>query len=221
MSKQSRFHEMYPDVHGGTYEKYPEFDYRKPAGDPAVWHDMRNPSNQVGHQQRAFNVWWAIEMGAPMDLGLDLGSPKGLTPFAIHVDVFGNGQPHPLYGGGEYKTDIAYDASRIHELVPPASLPFISSNHSLEHMPGNDATIRETLCRWIGLLRQGGVLAMIIPDNAAFDVMGSDRDHKNAWSNSDFRSRVLDDVLAKTGATLVDFHTLRNNFSFDVVLRRA
>lgn len=221
MSKQSDFHNLHPDVHGGTFEKYPDFDYRKPAGDRSVWHDMRNPQNQVGHQQRAFTVWHAIEMCGPTDMGLDLGSPKGLTPFCAHIDVFGDGRVHPFYGGGAYKADIAWDATRIHEIVPSESLPHIASNHSLEHMPANgDSGIVEVLKRWISLLRGGGTIAMIIPDQDAFDVLASDKDHKHAWGHSDFRRRVLDQVLAEANCELLDYNSFQNNFSFDVVMKK-
>lgn len=189
---------------------------------------MDNPKNMVGHQQRAFSCFWGIEKGSPTDLGLDLGSSKGMTPYAMHVDLFGDGKTHPFYGGGPYLADVAWDATRIHELVPATSLPFITSNHSLEHMPAsNDEGIVDLLVRWTNLLRPGGILAMIVPDNDYFDVWACDKDHKRvgpkAWGHSDFRQRVLDKLLAQrvVPVTLQDYDTLDNHFSFDVVVERV
>jgi len=222
MSRQSDFHRAYPGIHAGTFEKYPDFDYRRPAGDPQVWHDMRRPDNQVGHQQRAFNVWWALETCGPDDLGLELGSPRGLTPFCIHVDVFGTGRlPHPHYGG-DYRADVAWDATDT-KIFALDAYPLISSNHSLEHMHvfNGDVGITRLLGDWMTLLRKGGVLAMIIPDNDAFDVLNSDPDHKHAWGASDFRRRVLNPLLVQGGFELVEYDTLKNHFSFNVVLKRS
>ena len=61
---------------------------------------------------------------------------------------------------------------------------------------------------------------MIVPDNAWFDVLKSDRDHAFAWSHLDFRPRVLDPFLQRGAADLVEYDTLDNHFSFNVVLRR-
>lgn len=229
MSKQSDFYAANPNVHPDVCKFFPDYDYRQCVGDRNIVCRMDSgPDNKVGHQQRAFSMWWAIEKCGPMDLGLDLGSPKGMTPFAIHVDLFGNGRPHPFYGGGAYNADVAWDATRIHEIVPPASLPFITANHSLEHMPGAvDDDIVALLMNWMNLLRPGGTLAMIVPDNDYFDVWACDRDHKHvgdkAWGHADFRARVLDKLLAQTQVPvgLRDYDTLDNHFSFDVVLERG
>lgn len=217
---------MYP-FHEETQKYFPGFDYRNPVGNRDELCDMRSPKNMVGHQQRAFSVWWALQKCGPMDLGLDLGSPRGLTPYCIHVDLFGTGAPHPFYGGGAYNADIAWDATRIREIMPPSSIPFITVNHSLEHMPAaNDDGIVELLVRWVSLLRPGGILAMLVPDNDHFDVWACDKDHKHvgskAWGHSDFRTRILDKLLAQQAVpvALRDYDTLDNHFSFDVVLER-
>lgn len=202
--------------HEEVQRYFPGFDYRSPAGDRSVLCDMRNPGNMVGHQQRAFSCWWALKQCNPLDLGLDLGSPRGLTPYCIHVDIFGTGAPHPFYGGGPYLADVARDASDV-SMFPESAFPFINSNHSLEHMPGD---IVELLLRWTSRLRPNGILAMVLPDNAHFDVMASDKDHKNAWSATDFKPRVLGPLLARSSLELLEYDTLQNHFSFDVVLRK-
>jgi predicted SAM-dependent methyltransferase len=156
-----------------------------------------------------------------MNMGLDLGSPKGMTPFCIHTDIFGSGAVHPFYGGGRYLADVVHDAGDV-SIFPTDAWSYIASNHSLEHMnvPGDEGTV-DLLERWVALLRQGGVLAMVIPDNDHFDVLASDRDHRHAWGAKDFRTRVLDRVLEKTGMQLVEYDTLDNHFSFNVILRKT
>ncbi len=209
----------YP-FHVQVQEFFKDFDYRNPAPEIRERCDMSRPDNVVGHQQRAFSTYWAIQKCSPTDLGLDFGSPKGLTPYCVSVDVFGDGSVHPFYGGGRYMADVVRDAADV-SCFPKDAWPLVNSNHSLEHMtaPG-DAGIVSLLESWFSLLRPGGVLAMIVPDNDYFDVMASDKDHRHAWGHTDFRARVLDETIRRTGAELVDYDTLNNKFSFDVVLRK-
>jgi hypothetical protein len=210
---------MYP-FHHQVQEFFPEFDYRNPSEAIRARCDMRRPDNVTGHQQRAFSVYWALRQCSPVDLGLDIGSPKGLTPYCVSVDVFGDGKVHPFYGGGRYLADVVRDATDT-SCFPKDAWSLVGSNHSLEHISAvGDEGIIAVLEAWFALLRTGGVLAMIVPDNDHFDVMASDKDHSHAWGHSDFRGRVLDSVIRRTGAELVDYDTLQNNFSFDVVLRK-
>lgn len=216
MSEQHLFHKE-------VLQHFPNYDYNHPAGDRAVLCDFRNPKNQVGQQQRAFSIFWALRQCHALDLGLDLGSHKGLTPYCIHVDLFGSGAQHPFYGG-EYRADVVWDASHLAPAFPEKNYPYITSNHSLEHMgtkpTSNDSEAVGIVCGWIRALRPGGILAMVVPDNDCFDVRKSDKDHTNAWGHSDFKRRVLDEVMQATGAELVEYDTFKNHFSFNVVLRR-
>src|SRR6266702_5853846 len=213
MSSKYPFHEE-------VQKYFPDFDYTKPAGDPNVLCDMSHPENKVGHQQRAFSVFWALKQCGPLDLGLDLGSHRGLTPYCIHVDrYYDNANEHPFYGG-KAPADVIADANSL-SAFPSNTFPLVMSSHSLEHMgtTGDDKDIAHLLAaHWVRVLRPGGVLAMIIPDNDAFDVLPSDKDHKHAWGASDFEARILDRVSDLV--EVVEFNTFKNMFSFDVVLRK-
>lgn len=215
----------YP-FHETVQEFIPGFDYKNVAPEVRARFDMRRPDNITGHQQRAVSVWWAIQQCGPLDLGIDFGSPKGLTPYCVHVDKYGTGGSHPFYGGTSYFADVAADASSC-DFFPDGGVPLVVSSHSLEHMPRemfgaatSDEGVSLLLCGWVAKLRRGGVLVMVVPDNDHFDVMGSDADHRHAWGAKDFRGRVLDRVLAEMPVELVDYDTLDNHFSFDVVLRK-
>lgn len=205
------------EFHKSVLEWFPEYRYWEPKGDRNVVCDMRNPQNQVGHQQRAFSMYWAFKCCNPLDPGIDVGSPRGLTPYCMHVDLFGTGASHPFYGGGAYRSDIVWDGSRLAEIFPADTAPLVLSNHSLEHMPGDPVACVKG---WLRVLRQGGILAMVIPDNDHFDVLASDRDHKNAWGASDFRQRVLDRALTEGNAELTEYDTFKNHHSFNVVARK-
>lgn len=218
MSKQSEFRAAFPGMHATVCDYFPDFDYRTCVGDRSVICDMSNPKNMVGHQQRAVTIFWALEMCGPTDLGLDIGSHRGLTPFCMHVDKFYDGKnPHPIYGG-VISADVVVDGTQLEAIFPPNTFPYLCSNHSLEHMPGD---IVELLSSWLRLLRPGGILAMVVPDNDYWPVLQSDPDHKNAWGHIDFLPRVLDPLLARGGVEIVEYNTLDNHYSFDVILRKT
>lgn len=218
MSKQSEFRKAFPDVHAEVCKFFPDFDYRNPV--PGAVTVMGPSNNCVGHQQRAFQTWWSIQQCGPLDLGLDIGAHRGLSPFCIHVDkYYDNQNAHPYYGG-VIGCDVVADATSV-AMFPKGVFPLIGSNHSLEHMPvdGDGGTV-ELLKTWVGLLRQGGVIALIVPDNWYWDVKASDADHKHAWSHIDFRGRVLDRAVAEANCELVEYDTLKNNFAFNAVIRK-
>lgn len=216
---------MYP-FNQEDQKRFPDFDYRNPSPEMRALCDMRRPDNVVGYQQRAVTCYWAVQKCAANDLGLDLGSPRGLTPYCMHVDVFGDGRVHPFYGGGRYLADVVADAgdpAALSRIFPADAFPYIASNHSLEHMPAaGDDGIVILLRAWMKLLRKDGILAMVVPDNDHWDVMASDKDHKHAWGASNFRQRVLNKLLEHDSSwiELVEFDTLKNYFSFDVILKR-
>lgn len=215
---------MYP-FHQTVQQFFPGFDYQNPLPETRRRCDMRlGPENVVGHQQRAVTVYWALQQCNPENLGMDFGSPRGMTPWCVHVDIFGDGTPHPFYGGGPYVADVIGDASNpawLERTFVKGTWPYIASNHSLEHMAvAGDDGIAKLLLIWIEYLRPGGVLALVIPDNAHFDVMASDKDHRHAWSAADFGPRVLDKVLSHGGLDLIGYDTLKNNFSFECILRK-
>lgn len=210
------------DFHHTVQTYFPEFDYKNPT--PGTIVDARDPKNMMGHQQRAFTTYWALKTCSPTDLGLDLGSPRGMTPYCVHADVFGDGSVHPFYGGGRYLTDVVCDASKIgtdNRIFPTDCWPYIASNHSLEHMHvDGDIGIVTMLWRWVDLLRSGGTMALVVPDNAHFDVLASDKDHAFAWSHEDFVPRILEPLKALAPIEVVEYDTFDNHFSFNVLLKK-
>lgn len=122
-----------PEIHPQVLPFFPDYDYRSPAGDRKVLCDYSNPQNAVGHQQRAFSIWWALKMCGPLDLGLDIGSCRGMTPFCMHVDKFGRGEAHPHYSGTHpVWADVVSDMNDLC-MFPKNGFPLVVSNHSLEH----------------------------------------------------------------------------------------
>lgn len=265
--------EFYKDVHEDVQRIFPEFNYLQPSppGMRDVYCDMSHPKNRVGDQQRAFSCFWAMRSCNSLDLGLDLGSTRGLTPYCIHVDRYADGGANPLYvgevaGRDPVWADVVCDMADL-SVFPSGCFPLVMSNHSLEHadvtrlapeappFPAVVGTheerhkdprlvawlaeyskwrdaydagvVRMLREQWVRVLRRpiqrhrmepGGVLALCVPDGAYFDVFASDPDHKHSWTHDDFRPRVLDKLLDLV--EVLEYDTLKNNFSFNVVARR-
>lgn len=128
--------QFYPGVHEEVQRYFPGFQYwaPEPPAMKSVFCDMSNPKNQVGHQQRAFTTYYAMQFCGPLDLGLDLGSTRGLTPYCVHVDKYATGRANPLYVGLDpVWADVNADMADL-SVFPDDCFPLVASNHSLEHV---------------------------------------------------------------------------------------
>ena len=80
-----------------------------------------------------------------------------------------------------------------------------------------------TVRRWLTLLKPGGILAAIILDEQYAKEAGGSlleiKQFSHTWSASRFLRYVLEPLGAD--AVLEEFDTLKNNFAFDVVLRKV
>ncbi|MDP3793862.1 MAG: hypothetical protein Q8R07_03865, partial [Candidatus Uhrbacteria bacterium] len=90
------------------------------------------------------------------------------------------------------------------------------------HCPGAEVAdvIRE---HWLRILRPGGLLCLITPDDAPARAVGSsaflyDPDHKHAWTATEFHDHVLQNLADI--AEIIEFNNFQNNFSFNVCLRK-
>jgi SAM-dependent methyltransferase len=190
-------------------EYFPDYDYRRPFQPDRLIYSR--PDNITGHQQRAFNVWWALERcGRTGGVGLELGSGGVHTPWCLSTDAYAT-DVHPVYGGA-CKPHMALSA---HQRLPfeDNSFSLALANHVVEHLPGDVIPI---LRDWLRVLKQGGVLGVILPDQTFLDVLAIDKDHKHAWTAAQFAEQVL--VPLNDIAVLSEFDTLKNNFSYEAVL---
>lgn len=193
-------------------EHFPDYDYRRARQPERL--DYSRPDNVTGHQQRAFNVWWAIEecwkKGAE---GLEIGSGGVHTPWCLSTDAYDT-DAHPVYGGGchPHRVIRGEDLSELGD----ETFRLILANHVVEHLPGDVGGILRH--HWLRVLEPGGVIAVVLPDQHYVDVLAIDRDHKHAWTAPEFRSQVLEPL--QDLAEIVEFDTLNNRFSYQAVMRK-
>lgn len=218
---------------------FPTYDPHNPAPDIII--DYRDSGNCTGHQQRAFMNYWAIRSFVESNggIGLDAGGAGVIHPACLSFDLCGN-EPHPTYHGPYSNVQVKGDASDL-SMFLDNSFSCILSLHLIEHLAcfrlRGDETAEEKIklaCpgreigdilryHWLRVLKPGGYLASIIPDNkAAVDggshVFHQDSSHAHAWSADEFRRTVLSQVLDLV--EMVEFDTFDNHFSFNLVLKK-
>ena len=203
--------------HEDVLAHFPGFDYRRPVEPARV--PMDRPDNITGAQQRAFNLWWALEQcGKTGEVGLEVGGGLIRTPWCLATDAYDTDDP-PVYGGACRPQVVARgeDLSAFRD----NAFSLVLANHVIEHLHGVDSTIVKILRgHWLRVLRPGGVLAAILPDHAFNDVFALDFDHKHAWAAADFERAIVRPLVDAKAAEVVEFDTLGNKFSFKVVLRK-
>jgi SAM-dependent methyltransferase len=190
---------------------FPDYDYRKPLSQFRLNVDFSRSDNIVGHQQRTFDIWWAIEQcWKTGNLGLALGFGGVSTPWCLNTD---SRQGDDNYGGKVWPQLVVRGEDL--SMFGDESFSLILANHVMEHFEGD---LVQVLRGWHRVLKPGGVAAVVLPDQQYNDVMKMDSDHKQAWKASDFRIQVLGPL--KDLFEILEFDTFKNRFSFNAVLRK-
>ena len=122
--------------------------------------------------------------------GIDVGCGHRKThPDAIGVD---------LVAKGELPTDDCNDLNLRSQadvvcsgddlnVFEDESLDYVVQRHNLEHYQDPIKALQE----WIRVLRPGGVLGMVVPDDEAVDTIKMDKTHKHTFTRSSLQ-RILD-----------------------------
>jgi len=226
-----------PRPHEQVLGAYP--NYRDLA--PGFTENYTRPDNITGHTQRAFLCYWSMvafmESGI---VGVDLGSAGVVTPGSISVDIYG---PNDLneYGGRYDGVQIKADATHLDNFGTNTFSCCVSS-HLGEHIPCHKLKGNETpeqkhklACdgkefvyilrtQWIRIVRPGGIIAFILPDEDAANRNGSsvfmqDPNHQHAFRSSTFKDIILSELMDIVD--IIQYNEFKNtNFSFETVLRK-
>ena len=217
------------------------YNYDPSRPKPGTELNYSDPTNVVGHLQRCFICYWALrgftELGGTV--GADLGGSGVLTPGCISVDYIGTGEK-PNYGGTMVGVSIKADAEKLaHHGFGANCFSSVVSNHLIEHLsclycPPNKtpqerkaincdgAEIRHVIQSWVTLLKSGGYVAAITPDEKFMEGTGSsflyiDDTHRHAFDSRTFRELILDKLQ---GIEIIEYANFNNNFSFEWVIRK-
>ena len=227
-----------PAPHSQVLSYYPSYDIDHKSN--LVIEDYRNPKNCVGHTQRSWLQYWClrafVESGGI--IGIDLGSGGVNHAGCLSTDMIGNGET-PEYGGvmrGVHEKVNAADLSRYGD----NSFSCVIGNHIIEHLTcryawhgiSTEQKIRMHCSgievvdiiqnHWLRIIRQGGYLATIFPDNqyaqeAGSSVFEQDPGHQHAWSAHEFQAYVISRLH---NVEVVEYNTFLNNFSCNTLLKK-
>ena len=216
---------------------YPSYDPDKKS--PLAVEDYRKADNCCGHTQRALLNYWSIRAFVETgESSLELGSAGVHDIFCLATDHISTGEV-PVYGGKYSGIQLHTDATDLSRFGPD-SFGAVLNNHLCEHLPCNriregatqeekyqfqcdGSEIAKFLDGWMRVIKPGGFLIMVMPDERPARVVNSstlfyDPSHMHAFEPDGFMKNVL--LNLKTPFEIVKYDTLQNNFSFDVILRK-
>ncbi|MBI5815084.1 MAG: glycosyltransferase [Nitrospinae bacterium] len=147
--------------------------------------------------------------------GIDVGCGSAKThPDAIGVDLIPPGE----------KGDVASQKGRISQADVTASgdhlpmfadgeLDYVIARHNLEHYGDPLAALRE----WRRVLKPGGLIGIVLPDDDEFDTMSADATHKTAFTKNSF-AQMASHI---EGLRIVSAGTCMNKWSFYAILQKV
>ena len=175
----------------------------RPEGPPA--HNFTDEE----HPERLAVVPYCVGKGIDVGCGF-----RKTTPECIGVDILASGESGDA-GLMRGKTSIAdVQASGDHlPMFEDGSLDFVVARHNLEHY----IDVVKTLQEWRRVLRPGGHLALVIPDDRELNTIALDPTHKHAFTPDSFRRLMA----LMEGLQEVECRDVIEGWSFLYVARRT
>jgi len=137
-----------------------------------------------------------------------------VTADCIGVDLLAAGElgEHGVVSGQRSVADIQASGDDLH-MFADGELDFVVSRHNLEHY----VDVAKTLAEWARVTREGGTVAMIVPDERAGDTIFLDPTHKHA-----FTPESLGGLVGLVhGLEVVETRIVTPRWSFMLVARRS
>lgn len=146
--------------------------------------------------------------------GIDVGCGHRKThENCIGVDILPKGSlgAHGCVAGKEIAADICTSGDNLH-MFKDEELDFVVSRHNLEHY----VDVIKTLTEWKRVLKKGGTMAVVLPDEGALNTIALDPTHKHAFTSESF-IRYLDLI---GGIEVVKVEKVIPDWSFICVCRK-
>jgi predicted SAM-dependent methyltransferase len=121
-------------------------------------------------------------------LGIDVGcGSKKTHPNALGVDLTPKGQTGKF--GSERRqisqADICTSGDDLY-MFKDNVLDYVLARHNLEHYTDPIKTLKE----WKRILKKGGILGVVLPDDAVQDTIKIDPTHKHAFTQESFKNML-------------------------------
>jgi predicted SAM-dependent methyltransferase len=147
--------------------------------------------------------------------GIDVGcGQEKVTSGCIGVDLLARGEfgKYGVVAGRASVADIQASGDDL-PMLADGELDFVVARHNLEHY----VDVVKTLEEWRRVLRPGGYLAVVVPDERAGDTVFLDPTHKHAFTPESLER------LVRTIGGFADIRTnvVIPNWSFLLAARRS
>ena len=120
--------------------------------------------------------------------GIDVGCGHRKTaPHCIGVDLLAAGEigSAGVMEGQRSQADVRASGDDL-PMFPDGSMDFVISRHNLEHY----VDVVKALEEWRRVLRPGGHLALVLPDEDCLDTLALDPTHKHAFTPESLRRLI-------------------------------
>lgn len=147
--------------------------------------------------------------------GVDVGCGGAKThPDAIGVDIIppGDTGTQASQKGRVSQADVAASGDDLH-MFGDGELDYVIARHNLEHY----VDPLKTLLEWRRVLRPGGVIGLVLPDDDEFDTLRADSTHLHVFTKTSLRNLVslIDGIkIAAMGVS-------RHKWSFYAILEKV
>jgi SAM-dependent methyltransferase len=147
--------------------------------------------------------------------GIDVGCGGAKThPNAIGVDIIPPGDlgKEASQKGRVSQADVAASGDDLH-MFGDGELDYVIARHNLEHY----VDPLKTLLEWRRVLKPGGVIGFVLPDDDEFDTLRADPTHLHVFTKGSFRNliRLVD------GLELAAIGTSRHKWSFYAIVEKV
>ncbi|MBF0291762.1 MAG: glycosyltransferase [Nitrospinae bacterium] len=147
--------------------------------------------------------------------GIDVGCGGAKThPDAIGVDIIPPGDvgTEASQKGRVSQADILGNGDDLH-MFADGELDYVIARHNLEHY----VDPVKTLLEWRRVLKPGGVIGLILPDDDEFDTLRADPTHLSVFTKSSFRTLVS----LVDGLELAAMGISRHKWSFYAIVEKV
>jgi 2-polyprenyl-3-methyl-5-hydroxy-6-metoxy-1,4-benzoquinol methylase len=146
--------------------------------------------------------------------GIDVGSGFRKThPDAIGIDIIPKGKigEHGCMQGMRSVADITTSGDNLY-MFEDGELDYVINRHNLEHY----VDVVRTLLEWKRVLKVGGILGMVLPDESKINTIALDPTHKHCFTPESIKG-----ILELIGGFAIErLERVIENWSFLIVARK-
>lgn len=147
-------------------------------------------------------------------VGLDVGCGSRKThPDAIGVDITPKGKPG-IYGSERRQmsqADVVLSGDDLN-IFADGVFDYVVARHNLEHYKDPIKALQE----WKRVLKKGGIMGIVVPDDENIDTISLDPTHKHAFTKDSFK-RLINTI---GGFRIIKIENCIDDWSFVCIAKK-